>query len=102
MQLFDFYFIAYFPYNFDIVKKNPNEITLLLLAPLTNIAAAIKKDHEFAKNVKDVFILGGSYLGIGNVAICQEYNFYSNPDAAEIVIETFRDVTIIPWDIIKY
>lgn len=52
--------------------------------------------------MKDVFILGGSYLGIGNVAICQEYNFYSNPDAAEIVIETFRDVTIIPWDIIKY
>ena len=49
-----------------------------------------------------MFILGGSYLGIGNVALCSEYNFYSNPEAAELTLNSFKDVTIVPWDIIKY
>ena len=85
-----------------IAKEHSKELSLICLAPLTNIAAAIEKDKDFPGHIKEVFILGGSYLGIGNVSICAEYNFFSNPEAAELTINTFQHVTIVPWDIIKY
>jgi inosine-uridine nucleoside N-ribohydrolase len=39
---------------------------LICLGPLSNIGEAIDKDPNIESKVRDVFILGGSYLGIGN------------------------------------
>ena len=50
-------------YLVDITKKQPGEITIIALAPLTNLAHALDKDPEFATNTKNVVLLGGSYLG---------------------------------------
>ena len=69
---------------------------------MTNIASAISKDPEFVSNVRDVFILGGSYLAIGNVALTAEYNFYSNPEAAEKVFRSFKNITLVPYENIRY
>ena len=45
-----------------IAKEHPGEITILGLAPLTNLAVAQKKDPSFAANIRDVVLLGGTYL----------------------------------------
>jgi purine nucleosidase len=41
------------------VKDNPNEFTLLILGPLTNIATAIMKYPEFLDDLKEVIFMGG-------------------------------------------
>ncbi|XP_071085417.1 nucleoside hydrolase-like [Haliotis cracherodii] len=81
-----------------LVNKFPGEITLVPLGPLTNIAMALKMDPEFGKKVKDVFVMGGNYKGIGNVTMSGEFNFHSDPEAAFISLHGLRDVTVVPWE----
>lgn len=43
----------------DTINKNPNEITIAPISPLTNIALALEKDLNFVKNIKRLVIMGG-------------------------------------------
>ena len=70
----------------NTVNNNPGEITIVALGPLTNIATAINKNVEFAKNIKELIIMGGG-VNEGNVTPFAEFNFYRDPDAAKIVFE---------------
>lgn len=45
-----------------IAKEHPGEVTILALAPLTNISVAVKKDAAIAENIRDIVVLGGTYL----------------------------------------
>ncbi|VDI65702.1 uridine nucleosidase [Mytilus galloprovincialis] len=46
-----------------LVNENPGEITLVALAPLTNIALALRLDPDFGSKLKEVFIMGGNIEG---------------------------------------
>ena len=82
----------------DTINNNPGEVTLVCLGPLTNIAAAIKKDHSFVKNTKELVIMGGSRF-LGNITPYAEFNFHKDPKAVDIVIGAgFENVTVIGWD----
>ena len=61
-------------YLINTIKENPNEITIVALGPLTNIAACIENDKEFAKNVKELVIMGGS-ASYGNITPYAELNY---------------------------
>ena len=39
------------------------ELTLVALAPLTNIALALRLDPEFGRKLKEVYIMGGNIEG---------------------------------------
>ncbi|KAJ8312030.1 hypothetical protein KUTeg_009403 [Tegillarca granosa] len=41
-------------------KEYPGEITLVALAPLTNIALAIRLDPDFGTRLKEMFMMGGN------------------------------------------
>lgn len=47
-----------------MAKNNPEEITLIAIGPLTNLAMAHRLDPEFTKNLKSIVIMGGNYKGI--------------------------------------
>lgn len=47
-----------------IVMENPAEISLICLAPLTNIALAMKVHANISQNFKEIFIMGGNHKGI--------------------------------------
>ena len=79
------------------MAENPGEVTVIALAPLSNICAVIKKDPNFAKNVRNVVLMGGTYLSQGNTDYyCSEYNFFKDPDAASLVYSTIEDITMLP------
>ncbi|MEJ5929161.1 nucleoside hydrolase [Corynebacterium sp. H128] len=82
-----------------IVAENPGEVSVVCIGPLTNIATAIVKDRSFVDNVKSVYIMGGSNNGRGNITPSAEFNFYVDPEAAQIVMDAgFKDIVILPWD----
>lgn len=85
----------------ELVNSNPNKITIVTLGPLSNVAKAILKNKDFAKNVKEILIMGGGN-NFGNITPWAEFNFYMDPHAANIVLNSdIRKKTVIGFDITK-
>lgn len=82
----------------DLVRATPNEITIVALGPLTNIARAFRLDPELPTLVDRVILVGGSVDGIGNVTASAEFNMYYNPTAAREVFKSRTTKTIVPLD----
>ncbi|MCU1417401.1 MAG: Nucleoside hydrolase [Schumannella sp.] len=80
-----------------IVAANPGEIDLLAIGPLTNIATAVLLDRDLPQKVRHLWIMGGCDNSVGNVTAAAEYNFYVDPEAADIVLRAGFDVTIVTW-----
>jgi len=82
----------------ETVRKNPKEITLLALAPLTNVATAMMLDDKFANNLQNLIIMGGS-LGFRPFSFFGEFNFHKDGRATSIVISSPIPKTLITMDI---
>jgi purine nucleosidase len=80
-----------------IVNENPGEIDILAIGPLTNIATAVLLDRDFVSKVRQLWIMGGCDNSVGNVTAAAEYNFFVDPEAADIVMRAGFDVTISTW-----
>jgi inosine-uridine nucleoside N-ribohydrolase len=82
----------------ETYRNATEEITLVPVAPLTNIARAIKSDPKFVDRVPEVVIMGGGHE-IGNVTPSAEFNIWADPEAAAIVLSAgFRKLTLVPLD----
>ncbi len=80
-----------------IVNDNPGEIDIVAIGPLTNLATAIALDRDFPKKVRQLWIMGGCDNSVGNVTAAAEYNFYVDPEAADMVLRGGFDATIVTW-----
>ena len=80
-----------------IVNENPGDIDILAIGPLTNIATAVLLDRDFPSKVHELWIMGGCDNSVGNVTAAAEYNFFVDPEAAEIVFRAGFDVTVSTW-----
>ncbi|CAI8605216.1 unnamed protein product [Vicia faba] len=76
-------------------KANPGKVTVVALGPLTNIALAIQMDPEFAKNIGQIVLLGGSFAVNGNVNPAAEANIFGDPDAADVVFTSGADILAV-------
>jgi purine nucleosidase len=70
-------------------RRRPGELTLVTLAPLTNVALALQRDPDLPRLLRRVVIMGGSYRSSGNTAPTTEWNVSCDPEAAKIVFEAF-------------
>lgn len=77
----------------DAVMSSPGEITIMALAPLTNVALAIKLEPRFAQSVRRIIYMGGAALTWGNVTPVASANIYNDPEAAEIVVKSGAPLT---------
>jgi purine nucleosidase len=88
-------------YLINCVLGNPQEITLVSLGPLTNIAMAIRKEPRFASSVKELVVVGGAILDHGNITPQAEFNIHVDPYAAHIVFHAGIPTTLIPLDVTR-
>jgi purine nucleosidase len=79
----------------DFIMKTcgSNELSIIATGPLTNIATAIKHEPSFIDSVKEICIMGGAFglnthKTFGNVTKHAEFNFYCDPEAAQILLNT--------------
>lgn len=87
----------------DLINNNPGEMTLICIAPLTNIAVALRKDPKIAQKVKHAYLMAGANQFLGNVTPAAEYNVWVDPEAAKIVFHSGMPITMVGWEIcLKY
>lgn len=81
-----------------IIEENPNEIELITLGPLTNVAAAVIKSPETMKKLKGIYTMGGTLGFPGNVSVAAEFNIYVDAEAAEIVFNSGVPIYLSPFE----
>lgn len=82
----------------ETYRNATEEIALVPVAPLTNIAAALTLYPKLAERIPEVVIMGGGHE-IGNVTPAAEFNIWADPEAAAIVLGAgFRKLTLVPLD----
>jgi inosine-uridine nucleoside N-ribohydrolase len=82
----------------EIVNQYPGEISILAVGPLSNIARAIEFDASIAESIKQLVIMGGAIDVPGNKNRVAEFNFFVDPDAAEIVMNSSIPKVLVPLD----
>lgn len=82
----------------ETVHKYPGAIHILAIAPLTNIAMALKKDPTIVPKIPHLYIMGGTNNALGNITPSAEYNFWVDPEAAKIVLHSGIPITMVGWE----
>lgn len=81
-----------------LTREHPGELTLVALAPLTNLALALRLDPSLPKRVKRLVVMGGAVTGHGNTnRVPAEFNVGFDPEAAHVVFEGFSDFDLVDW-----
>lgn len=84
----------------DTLRKE--EITIIALGPLTNIARCLQKDEVVTRNMEELVLMGGAFKSFGNCSQVAEFNFWVDPDAAEFVFNNLeRKITMVGLDVTR-
>lgn len=81
------------------IMTHPGEITLVPVAPLTNLALALRLEPRVAQNVKEVVMMGGAAFVPGNITPAAEANTWNDADAADLVFAAEWPITMIGLDV---
>jgi len=83
----------------DIIKKSPEEITILAIGPVPNLAEALKRDPSIVENSRFVGMFGSVRFGYdGSKEIDAEYNVRQDIKACQKVFTAPWDMVITPLD----
>jgi purine nucleosidase len=74
-------------------------LTVVAVAPLTNVALAIRREPRIVERVRELIVMGGAFDVPGNTTPLAEFNVYVDPHAAHIVLHSGMPITLISWDI---
>lgn len=88
----------------ETVRSRPGEVTVVAIGPQTNLAAALALDPRVATDLRSVVFMGGGLgldptYGRGNVTSVAECNIYFDPEAADAVLRSGVDLTMVGLDV---
>ena len=83
----------------ELAGRYPDELVLVPLGPLTNIAKAMIKNPARMRNIREIVLMGGVFETYGNVTTTAEFNIFVDPHAAQLVLDFGIPVTIVPLDV---
>lgn len=84
-----------------LVRQRPGALTLLALAPLTNIALALWAEPALPKLLHRIVIMGGALTTSGNITADAESNIWHDPEAASAVLDAGFNCTLVPLDVTR-
>jgi len=84
----------------DVITANP-EIVVVTLGPLTNVALALARSPEIARNVSRCVVMGGNPCTEGNVTPAAEFNIWVDPEAARMVLRSGLPIELVGWHLCR-
>jgi len=83
----------------DTIHQFPYEVTILEIAPPTNLALAIRKDPTIVPLIKQIVTMAGQIFVPGNAYLDNaEFNWWFDPEATQIVLRAAVPHFVIPLD----
>jgi pyrimidine-specific ribonucleoside hydrolase len=90
----------------DTINSSPEPVLVFVSGSHTNLAEALRLDHEITGNIREVFIMGGSIYEPGNIKSdwpgidnsVAEWNIWVDPVAAEEVFSSGLPLHLVPLD----
>ena len=70
----------------ESVERYPDQVTLVALGPMTNVALALRRRPDLAPRIRSLVFMGGNARVPGNVTPAAEFNFWFDPEAAAAVL----------------
>ena len=86
----------------DTVTREPGQITLCPIGPMTNIALALIKEPAIATKIKAIAFMGGAAFSPGNTATDAEFNIWIDPHAAQVVLSSGIPMTMVGLDVTRH
>ncbi len=86
-------------YLIETLLAADEPLTLVPIAPLTNIALALAAAPEIKPHVKEMIIMGGAVFREGNRTPAAEFNVLADPEAAKIVFHSGVPITLVGLDV---
>ena len=86
-------------YIVNMARAHPGEITLVAVAPLSNLGLALKIEPELPRLLKQVVLMAGTVNEPGNVSPVAEANVWNDPDAADLVFTAGWNLTMVGLDV---
>ena len=83
----------------EIIETNPNEITLVPVGPLTNIANLLTIHEGIDSKIKEIVLMGGNAQSPGNATPTAEANILNDPEAADVVFSAQCEITMVGLDV---
>lgn len=83
----------------ECLRHYPDELTLITLGPLTNLAWALEADPAPVRRLRSVISMGGAIAAPGNVTPAAEFNVFVDPHAAQRVFQSGLPITLVPLDV---
>jgi purine nucleosidase len=84
------------------VLAEPGQLTLVAVGPLTNVALAMLLEPAFAESLADLVIMGGVFAETtGRTDLPGEFNVWSDPHAAHIVLQSGVVATWVGLDVTR-
>ncbi|MBS3652406.1 nucleoside hydrolase [Pseudaminobacter sp. 19-2017] len=75
------------------------ELTLVAVGPLTNLALVEIKYPGLLARAAAILVMGGAAFTAGNITPAAEFNFWSDPLAAHVVLSSGADLRIFGLDV---
>jgi inosine-uridine nucleoside N-ribohydrolase len=85
------------------IEKNPGQITILALGPMTNVALLLRLHPDLETKIKRIVFMGGNVHVPGNASAAAEFNFWFDPEAAQTVFRSrIPEKVMFPLDICNH
>jgi len=80
--------------------EHAGKLAIAAIAPMTNIAMALRRDPTLPERIPHLVIMGGAVTGRGNTHLVPaEFNVGFDPEAAHVVFSTWPRFTLVDWEL---
>jgi inosine-uridine nucleoside N-ribohydrolase len=82
----------------ETLRSTTEQLTLVAVGPLTNVAVAVLIAPELVEAVDDLVVMGGGHA-VANTTPAAEFNIWADPEAAHVVFTAgFERLTLVSLD----
>ncbi|MEX2116488.1 MAG: nucleoside hydrolase [Bacteroidota bacterium] len=83
----------------DLCDQYEGRLTIVALGPLTNLARAWQRRPSSLRKAGQIVSMGGAFRVPGNTGPVAEFNYFVDPDAADLMLTSGLALRVVPLDL---